>query len=175
MARNLRPIRDHDRAKSFGVQQVWTEDDLSTTTVREDAYIDLLTATSTESAKYFMGHGANSRDDANAGYFYAALNATGGGTGTAGDNLTGTFRFIVYDDSEDEVPVVGPTYTATDLFDAESDNRTERPVLPLLVPGAGKDKSIAVQFKADSNSDGVVIDGAQSNDDVLIPHTQVLQ
>lgn len=175
MPRNLQPLGDVERAKNFGVRQTWTEGDLETTTVRSDAYVDILSATSTESAKYFMGHGANSRDDANAGYFYVEVHATGAGDGTAGDDIEGVYRFVVYEDSEDEVPVVGPTYDSGDLRDAVSASRTDRPVLPLLVPGAGKDKNIAVQFKAASGSDANVIDGAQTNDDVSVPYTQRLQ
>lgn len=175
MPRNLHPLRDAERAKNFGVRQTFVEGDVDTTTLSSDMYMDIISKTSTESAKYFLGHGANSRDDANAGYFFAELHATGNGGGTAGDDIDGTYRFVVYEDSEDEVPVVGPTYPSGDLRDAVSANRTERPVLPLLVPGAGKDKSIAVQLEADSDADGKEVDGTQSNDDVGIPFTQRLQ
>lgn len=174
MARNLKEVKDKEKAKR-GTRQTFTEGDVQTTTVFSDTYRDILRRVSTESAKFYLGHGMRSRDDPNLGYMYADLRATGAGAGTAGNNVNGTYRFIVYADSEDEVPIVGPTQDSRDLRDAVSAARTERPALPLLLPGAGKDKAIAVQLKADSGSDGYEVDGTQSNDNVLIPYTQILE
>lgn len=176
MPRNLKAVRNQEKAQRVGVGEYFTEGDISTTTLRSDAYVDILTKTSTESAKYFWGQGAANANDTNAGYFYWDLRATGSGAASAADDeVDGTVRFIVYKDSEDEVPIVGPTYSLVDLRDAEDENRTERPVLPLLTPGAGKDKKIACQVKAASGSDGYEIDGSQTNDNALIPYTQKLE
>lgn len=175
MPRNLNEVKNEEKAKR-GTRQTFTEDNISSaTTVFEDTYRDLLRKQSTESAKFYLGHGMRSRDDPNLGYMYAELHATGNGSGAAGDDVDGTFRFIVYADSEREVPIVGPSQDSRDMRDAVSANRTERPALPLNLPGAGKDKEIAVQFQAASGSDSVEVDGAQTNDDVLIPYTQILE
>lgn len=171
MPRNLNEVKSKEKAQR-GSQQTFTEDNLNTVSVLSDTYRDILTEQSTESAKFYLGHGVRSRDDPNLGYMYAELLADGTGTATDGDAIDGTFRFVVYADSEDEVPIVGGQQDSRDMREAVTDDRTERPALPLLVPGAGKDKRIAVQFKAANASDGNVI-GADSN--VLIPYTQILQ
>lgn len=166
MPRNLNEVKDNEKAKR-GSQQTFTEGDLNEVSVLSDTYRDILRRVSTESAKFYLGHGMRSRDDPNLGYMFADLQTS------TPSNIDGTFRFVVYADSEDEVPIVGPQQDSRDMREAASDARTERPALPLLLPGAGKDKAIAVQFKADSASDGATISAADSN--VLIPYTQILE
>lgn len=166
MPRNLNEVKDTEKAKR-GSLQTFTEGDLIETTVFDDTYRDVLRRVSTESAKFYLGHGMRSRDDPNLGYMFADLQDS---TPAA---IDGTFRFVVYSDSEDEVPIVGPQADSRDMRDAVTENRTERPALPLLLPGAGKDKAIAVQFKADSGSDGATISAADS--DALVPYTQILE
>lgn len=166
MPRNLQEVQDEAKAKR-GTRQTFTEDDLIETTVFADTYRDILRNVSTESAKFYLGHGMRSRDDPNLGYMFADLQ------NDAAAEIDGTFRFIVYADSEDEVPIVGGQADSRDMRDAESEPRTERPGLPLLLPGAGKDKAIAVQFKARQASDGEEISAADSS--VVIPYTQILE
>lgn len=166
MARNLNEVKDPEKAKR-GTRRTFTEDDLIETTVFSDTYRDILRQVSTESAKYYLGHGMRSRDDPNLGYMFADLQA---GVDTP---VNGRFRFIVYADSEDEVPIVGGQVDSRDMRDAETEPRTERPALPLLLPGAGKDKAIAVQFKAANADDGASLSAAESS--VLIPYTQILE
>lgn len=171
MARNLSEVKDKSKAKR-GSQKTWTQEDLNLVTVFSDTYRDVLDRRSTESAKFYLGQGARSRDDPNAGYFYANFLASGNGAGTDGANINGEVRFVVYADSENEVPIVGDTYNLRDLREAANDDRTERPVLPLQLPGAGKDKAIAVQIKTNDASDGMEV-APDSN--VLIPYTQILE
>lgn len=170
MARNLKEVKNPEKAKR-GTEQRVIGEDLDNVAVYADTYRDIFQQRSTESAKYYLGHGARSRDDPNAGFFYADLLADGTGTLTDGDAIGGKLRFVVYADSEDEVPIVGSTYPIGELRDAATDNRTERPVLPLNLPGAGKDKAIAIQVKTDSASDGAVV---ANDSDVSIPYTQLL-
>lgn len=166
MTRNLKEVKDNEKAKR-GTSKTFTEDSLNGVSVLSDTYRDILTRTSTESAKFYLGHGMRTRDDPNLGYMYADLQTA---TPAA---IDGTFRFVVYADSEDEVPIVGPSQDSRDMREAASDARTERPALPLLLPGAGKDKKISVQFKALAANDGDVISPADSS--VLIPYTQILE
>ena len=166
MGRNLNEVKDPEKAKR-GTRQTFTEDDVIETTVFSDTYRDILRKVSTESAKFYLGHGMRSRDDPNLGYMFADLQAG------ADDPIDGTFRFIVYADSEDEVPIVGGQADSRDMRHAESEPRTERPALPLLLPGAGKDKALAVQFKAREASDNTAISAADSS--VVIPYTQILE
>lgn len=164
--RNLTEVKNKEKAKR-GSGQTFTEDAVNEVSVLSDTYRDILRKVSTESAKFYLGHGMRSRDDPNLGYMYADLQD---GTPEA---IDGTFRFVVYADSEDEVPIVGPQQDSRDMREAADLNRTERPALPLMLPGAGKDKAIAVQFKANSASDGQTISAAESS--VLIPYTQILE
>ena len=168
MPRNLQEVKDEEKAKR-GTRQTFTEDDVREVTVFDDSYRDILRRVSTESAKFYLGHGMRSRDDPNLGYMFADLQ----NDATEAEPIDGTFRFIVYADSEDEVPIVGGQADSRDMRDAEDEPRTERPGLPLLLPGAGKDKAIAVQFKARAASSEETIDAAESS--VVIPFTQILE
>lgn len=168
MARNLSEVKDAEKAKR-GTSKTFTDANLIETTVFDDTYRDILRQVSTESAKFYLGHGMRSRDDPNLGYMYGDLKDN---SATPVD-VDGTFRFVVYADSEDEVPIVGPSQDSRDMREAASDPRTERPALPLLLPGAGKDKAIAVQFKSTSADDGATLSAANSS--VLIPYTQILE
>ena len=166
MARNLKAVKNEEKAKR-GTEQRFLAGDLEGATVFSDTYRDILSRTSTESAKFYLGHGARTTRDPNAGYMYADLQNS---TPAA---IDGVFRFIVYADSEREVPIVGPQTPSREMREAVSEARRERPALPLHVPGAGKDKAIAVQFKADAASDGETIAPAEC--DVSIPYTQILE
>lgn len=166
MARNLREVKSEEKAKR-GTQKTFTNEDLNEVQVLSDTYRDILREVSTESAKFYLGHGMRTRDDPNLGYMFADLQTSGPAA------IDGVFRFVVYADSEDEVPIVGGQHDSRDMREAASDNRTERPALPLQLPGAGKDKAIAVQFKSTDASDGDQISAAES--DLLMPYTQILQ
>lgn len=166
MARNLQQVQNEQKAER-GTENRFLASDLEEVAVFADTYRDVLRRRSTESAKFYMGHGRRNTDDPNAGYMYADLqNSTPGA-------IDGRFRFIVYADSEREVPIVGPTTPANEMREAVSEPRRERPALPLQLPGAGKDKEIAVQFQAEPSSDGDTISAADS--DVSIPYTQILE
>lgn len=171
MARNLKEVKEPEKAKR-GTEQRFLEDDLQGVTVFEDTYRDILKRTSTESAKFYLGHGQRTTDDPNAGYMYADVRSTETDADGNAIEIDGRFRFVVYADSEDEVPIVGGTVPSREMRQAANEARRERPVLPLQLPGAGKDKAIAVQFKATPGSDGDTIDPAAS--EVSIPYTQIL-
>lgn len=166
MARNLSEVKAPEKARR-GSQQTFEDQDLAEIALFADTYRDVLSQRSTESAKYFLGHGQRSRDDPNAGYMYADLQTSGASP------IGGRMRFVVYADSEREVPIVGDQFALRDMREAAADARTERPVLPLQLPGAGKDKEIAIQVQASPDSDGDTVSAAES--DVLIPYTQILQ
>lgn len=166
MPRNLQQVKNEKKAER-GTENRFLAGDLNEVSVFEDTYRDILRRRSTESAKFYLGHGRRNTDDPNAGYMYADLQ---NGTPAA---IDGRFRFVVYADSEREVPIVGPTVPSREMREAVSESRRERPALPLQLPGAGKDKEIAVQFQAESGSDGDTISAADS--DVSIPYTQILE
>lgn len=166
MPRNLQEVKNEQKAKR-GTEQRFLADELNEVSVFEDTYRDILRRRSTESAKFFLGHGQRTTRDPNAGYMYADLQ---NGTPAA---IEGRFRFVVYADSEREVPIVGPTLPSREMREAANEPRRERPALPLQLPGAGKDKEIAVQFQAASASDGDTVSAAES--DVSIPYTQILE
>lgn len=166
MPRNLQQVQNEEKAER-GTENRFLASDLNEVAVFEDTYRDLLRRRSTESAKFYLGHGRRSTDDPNAGYMYADLQ---GGVDTP---ISGRFRFVVYADSEREVPIVGPTTPAREMREAAAEPRRERPALPLQLPGAGKDKEIAVQFQAEPESDGDTVSAAES--DISIPYTQILE
>lgn len=166
MARNLKEVDNPKKAK-MGTEQRFLASDLNEPTVFSDTYRDVLQRRSTESAKFFLGHGERTTRDPNAGYMYGSLNESDG------SEINGVWRFIVYADSEREVPIVGSQVPSREMREAINEPRRERPALPLQLPGAGKDKEIAVQFKAEPDSDGAEIDSAES--ELSIPYTQMLE
>jgi len=166
MPRNLQEVKNEEKAKR-GTENRFLASDLNEVNVFEDTYRDVLRKRSTESAKFFLGHGQRSTRDPNAGYMYADIQ---NGTPAA---IEGKFRFVVYADSEREVPIVGSTVPSREMREAANEPRRERPALPLQLPGAGKDKEIAVQFQAEPASDGEQVSAAES--DISIPYTQILE
>lgn len=179
MPRDRRQLQDWTKVREDeppGTRKTVTESDIESLTLRQGEYRTIFTATSTESAKYGWGHGRRDRSDPNAGYFHIELHETGAGSGAADTDLdSASYRFVVYEDSESEIPVVGPSYSETELANAANSNRTEKPVLPLQSPFADKDSDIALQIRADdSDADGTMVDGTQSSDDVQVPYSMVL-
>lgn len=120
---------------------------------------------------YAWGFGTRNREDARSSFMHAALEASGAGSGTDGDAVTGALE-VEITDSEQRDTLFRYNYGSLgNLADAASDNRTERPMQPALGPGAREDRHIEIKIVADSNSDGVELDPADC--DARLWYTEV--
>ena len=109
----------------------------------------------------WFGHGPFERKIAEA-FIYADLVASGGGSGTAGDSLRGTLEARIMD-SEQRRELASVTIDElSQLADAKSDERTERPVMAALAPFAKPGRYLEFVIRADSSTDGYELDPGAS-------------
>lgn len=150
-----------------GSREYIRSSDLNSATVSEDRWVSLFEVQSSKTIKYFPGAGTANRQG-NAGFGDLDLQNSGG---TATD---GELRWEVYRDAQrDDLVAVSDTFRSEDLRAAVSENRTEKPMIPLQKPGAGEDGYVVLAFKAASGSDGDTISTSNSSEDVGIPYTRV--
>lgn len=131
-------------------------EDLDNVTLKKNEYVTIWSSTVSADTAEFWGFGPRNRDAANASFAYAELLASGNGTGSDGNQISGQLRFAIVDSTGDDVRrrVFGDL---DDLADGESDNRTDRPMSAELQPAASEDKSLELQVKVDSAQDGVEV------------------
>lgn len=135
--------------------------DLTKATLQKDEWITVWSDEVQAGTVQFWGFGPQNREAADASFAYAELLATGGGTGTDGDQISGKVRLAVTDATGDDIR--RREYgDLDDLADAKSDTRTERPMMPELQPAASQDKSLELQVKVADAQDGVIV-GTDSN------------
>lgn len=148
-----------------GRGEVAEEGDLDAVTLDANTYKAVWSQTGKKSEFYWVGNGIENQD-ANVGRLYADIQSTPDG-GTTINATSGTARFVVFEDPDmDYYKAVGPTFSLGDLRDAVADNRTERPMLANLNPGASEDEVIALEVKG---NDGETV--STDNCDVHIPYT----
>jgi hypothetical protein len=130
--------------------------DLTNATLQSGEYITIWSDTVAADTAQFWGFGPRSREAANASFAYAELLASGNGTGTDGDQISGKLRLAITDSTGDDIRrrVFGDL---DDLADAKSDSRTDRPMMAEVQPAASQDKSLELQVKVDASQDGVEV------------------
>jgi len=173
-------VQDNRPARSTrGNERRITDGDLTEATVDQDNWIELFSVQSSNSLKYFPGHGVANRDMGNAGFADVDLEADGTGALGDGDAIDGDLRWAVYNDaSKDDLAAIGPKIRSEQLRGAVSDNRTEKPFIPIQAIGAPFDGYIVLECKADAGSDGAVVEADTSSHsgdvvDVGIPFTEL--
>lgn len=121
---------------------------------------------------YLWGYGPNSRQAGSANYVYAEFLESGAGTGTDGNVIRDADVVVAITDSTQEDTIAKTTLgpDAGDLADAKADDRTDRPVVAELAPGATEDKHLELRLRARSGADGVVVG---NDSDVHIGYGQV--
>jgi len=112
---------------------------------------------------YAHGFGSGSRNNGRTAYVYAALVASGNGTGTDGDPIEGDLVLAITDSEQRDVLARYEFSDLESLADAEADARTDRPLEPVLEPLASEDRHLEVRVIADVASDGVEVDPTDSS------------
>lgn len=109
----------------------------------------------------WFGHGPYERTVAEAFIHFVAV-ASGNGSGTAGDALTGSLEARIVDSEQRRVLASVTIDELSQLADAESEERTERPVLAALAPYAKPGRYMELAIRADSDSSGKEFDPDES-------------
>lgn len=140
-------------------------DDLDNVTLQSGEWITVWTSKVDADTAEFWGYGPRNREAASASFAYAEFLANGNGTGADGDAINGEVRLAIQDSTNDDIRRrrIG---TCSDLADAKSESRTERPMMAEWQPAASEDKYLALQIKVSSGSDGVEL----ANDSNILLH-----
>jgi hypothetical protein len=144
--------------KKVGQRESVHDGDLSEVTVEAGEWKNVFEKQSSRTLKFFPGYGSSDRRG-DAGYADYDLEADGTGSGGDGDHIEGQFRWVVYNDAEqDDIAAIGPTFRTQDLRASVSADRTEKTLAPMQAIGAPEDGYLVLQFKADAAYDGYVIE-----------------
>lgn len=153
-----------------GDPQTVQESDLTNATLAEGEAITVFAKRVPADKIYAWGFGTRNREDSRSQFMKAALKATGNGAGNDGDDVTGDLEVAIVDSEQRDVLFRHNHGAISNLNEAASDNRTERPMQPAKGPGARRDRHIEIHLVADSNSDGVEV----ANDgDMQLWYTEV--
>lgn len=144
------------------------------TVLREDEEVTVYSRQVPADKVYAHGAGTDDRNKGRSAYAYADIRAGGEGTGTAADVVTGDLVAVITDSEQRDVHARYEIGDLQSLSDAQSENRSERPLQPVVVPIAREDQHIELRIIADANSDGVQIDdGTDQATDVRLYFTDI--
>lgn len=140
----------------FASPQFINASDLENDTLKKGEYITIWSKEVKADQRLFWGFGPRNRESANASFAYMELLASGGGTGTDGDEIAGKVRLAITDSTGDDIRrrVFGDL---SDLADAKTDKRTERPMMAELQPAAREARFLELQVKVADSQDGVKV------------------
>lgn len=160
MPNSMQPV-----GQSGGNPRVAEEGDFEDATLDSGRFVRVWSETATRKVLYWLGQGLEDQR-ANVGRIYLdAQNAVPG-------NIDGTARVVVYESDDHEFyKAIGPYFSLSDLRDAVTDDRTSRPMLAALNPGADEDEVIGLEIKAAAGSDGDTFTAA--NSDAHVPYSEI--
>jgi len=175
MARQLVHNNDAKRITESGTSRTIREGDLTDAAALAEGEERTVWSKQVPANKVFAhGAGSNSRNHGRTAFIHADIKAGGGGTGTAGDAVTGDLVAVVTDSEQRDVHARYEIGDLATLAAAASENRSDRPMQPVTVPIAREDQHLELRIIADSNSDGVQIDdGSTESTDVRLNYTDI--
>jgi len=109
----------------------------------------------------WFGHGDHRREVAEA-FAYADVVASGNGAGAAGDSIEGELILAIVDSEQRRVLRDVTLDNLGELADAESDERTERPVMEALKPYGKPGRYLELRIMSTSSTDGYEVDPTAS-------------
>lgn len=148
-----------------------TAEDLTGATLNADTEVTVWSKQIPQDKVGFFGHGPEDRRMAEA-YIYAKLVASGNGTGTGGDAINGELVAAITDSEQRRVLASMTVDALGELADAESSERTDRPVFAALAPFARAGRHLEFRIVANSSSDGVELDNAPANSSARLYYSQ---
>lgn len=108
------------------------------------------------------GHGPQSRSVASA-FVDLDLVASGNGAGAAGDNIEGELVLAISDSEQRLTHASGTFEDISQLRDAQSEDRSDRPVMDAHEPFARPGRHLELRVRADDSVDGYEIDSSASS------------
>ncbi len=155
--------------------QEFLADDFEQKTVVADEFRDVAFVQGDSTNAYGAGFGEKNAQVNSDGWSDVDLVASGNGAGSAGEDIKGKMRFVVYRDSnrEDMIAKSG-TYSLGGLRSAVSADRTDKVLIPgRLSQVAGDDSYLAIQVKTNADTDGYEIDPSASTEDLGIARSEI--
>jgi len=116
-------------------------------------------------ALFNWGAGTDNRNSGRTAFIHADLVDGGGNT------ITGALEAVYTDSRQRDVLARYRVGDLSDLSEAATDSRTERPRFPAVGPPAREDRHLELRVYADSDSDGAVLDTSAS--DVRLYYTDI--
>jgi hypothetical protein len=135
--------------------------DCDTETVKSGTTVTIFSKQVPDDKIGWFGHGPYERSVAEAFIYFNAV-ASGNGSGNDGDAITGTLEARIMDSEQRRILADVTIDELSQLADAESDERTERPVMAALAPFAKPGRYLEFVIRADSTSDGHEFDPVDS-------------
>ncbi|MWG34159.1 hypothetical protein [Halomarina oriensis] len=146
-----------------GTKRVIKAGDFEQTTLKSGNEVTVYAEQVKQDKVLWHGHGNMNRTTGNVAHIYAALVASGNGSGTAGDAIEGELVAAITDSDQRRVLASTTIDDLGELADAEASERTERPMHPALEPFAKPGRHLELRILAAPESDGVEVDPANSN------------
>ena len=137
--------------------------DFDTETVKDGNEVTVYATQVLEDQLQFWGHGGRDRRAADTSFYYADVNASGNGSGAAGDPITGELIAAITDSEQRRVLASVTLGDLEDLADAATDDRTDRPIMYAVAPYAKPGRYLELRILSDSASDGYEVDSANSD------------
>lgn len=170
MVKNLKRV--HTEAAN---PQEFLADDFEQKVVVSDEFRDVALVQGNSTTAYGGGFGVKNAQVNSDGWSDLDLVASGNGAGTAGADIQGKLRFVVYRDSnrEDMIAKSG-TYSLSGLRSAVASDRTDKALIPgMLSTVAGDDSYLAIQVRTNGTTDGYEIDPSASTEDLGIARSEL--
>lgn len=145
------------RLVNQGSKEAIRAGDMDQDTLKQDTEVTVFSETVADDQFLYHGYGARNRDRAEA-FVGLDLVASGNGTGTAGDDITGDVVLALTDSQQKRVLASQTFEDLDELRDSLSETRSDRVVEPALAPFARAGRVLEVRIEADAASDGVEID-----------------
>jgi hypothetical protein len=154
MSRTLYPTTQYGK---FADKKTIRGEMMDSATLRQGNEITIWSKKVPADKVFTWGYGPDSKKSGAEAFVYAELLASGAGALTDGDQLTGDLVLAVTDSTQEDVLARRNVGDLQTLADAKADDRTERPIVGELSPGATEDRFLELRVIADSGSDGAEV------------------
>lgn len=153
---------DHSQALAeIGQKRSLTASAFEQDTLKEGTEVTVWSKQVAQDEALWFGYGFEAREYAEA-FIFLELLASGGGSGTEGDALTGELVAAITNSRQDRVIDSVTIDNLGELADAKASERTKRPIMAALAPYAKPGRHLEFRIVADPESDGKEIDPANS-------------
>jgi len=153
----------HDaRLAGEGSKESIRAEDFDQDTLKQGTEVTVFSRQVNDDQVLYHGYGSDVRATAEA-FVQLELDASGNGTGAAGDAITGDVILAVTDSEGDRVLASRTFEDLDELRDSAAEQRSDRVIEPALAPLARSGRNLEMRVEADASSDGMEIDPTASS------------